>query len=93
MVENVETQLKKSDQRIQWVDIAKGIAILLMIIGHEIPGGSRLYATDISFQYYCFSISVVLTFLRGYVVSFPDFTRHFLVCELNQQTFLLDCNR
>lgn len=50
MVENVETQLKKSDQRIQWVDIAKGIAILLMIIGHEIPGGSRLYALIFSFH-------------------------------------------
>lgn len=26
-------------KRIEWVDIAKGIAILLMVIGHEVPSG------------------------------------------------------
>ena len=28
-----------SSKRIEWVDIAKGIAILLMVIGHEVPSG------------------------------------------------------
>lgn len=26
-------------RRIKWVDISKGLAIILMIIGHEVPGG------------------------------------------------------
>lgn len=31
----------KKQRRVEWVDVAKGIAILLMIIGHEVPGGGE----------------------------------------------------
>ena len=30
------------NKRIEWVDIAKGIAIVLMIIGHTVPYGSKV---------------------------------------------------
>lgn len=36
-------------KRIEWVDIAKGIAILLMVIGHEVPSG-LLYVFIFSFH-------------------------------------------
>lgn len=32
-----------SSKRIEWVDIAKGIAIILMVVGHEIGGNARIF--------------------------------------------------
>lgn len=37
-------------KRIAWIDIAKGIAILLMIIGHELPSNCHLYGLIFSFH-------------------------------------------
>ena len=39
-------------KRLVWVDIAKGIAIILMIIGHEISGNIRTFI--FSFICHCF---------------------------------------
>lgn len=36
-------------KRIEWVDIAKGIAIMLMVIGHEVSNG-LVYALIFSFH-------------------------------------------
>ena len=32
--------MKEDQTRIEWIDIAKAIAIIAMIIGHCLPGGS-----------------------------------------------------
>ena len=38
------------NKRIEWVDIAKGIAIVLMIIGHTVPYGSKVRNFIFSFH-------------------------------------------
>lgn len=30
-------------KRIEWVDVAKAIAILMMVIGHEVQGNARVF--------------------------------------------------
>lgn len=41
---------KATSKRIMWVDIAKGLAILLMVIGHELRSQSHLYILIFSFH-------------------------------------------
>lgn len=41
--------IKRSKKRLDWVDIAKGIAIILMVIGHEVENRS-VYALIFSFH-------------------------------------------
>lgn len=50
-------------KRVAWIDISKGIAILLMIIGHEISGRSSLYGFIFSFHMPLFFI------LSGYTAK------------------------
>lgn len=57
-----EMVFKSKYRRIKWVDIAKGIAILLMIIGHEVES-AHLYALIFSFHMPLFFI------LSGYTSS------------------------
>ena len=46
-------------KRIEWVDIAKGIAILLMVIGYEVPSG-LLYVFIFLFTCHYFSFFRVI---------------------------------
>lgn len=39
-----------SNKRIVWVDIAKGLSILMMVISHEMPTNSFYYALIFSFH-------------------------------------------
>lgn len=61
----------KSAERIEWVDVAKGIAILLMIIGHEI-GNLNIHALIFSFHMPLFFI------LSGYTSSRVDNWQKFI---------------
>ncbi len=40
-------------KRIEWVDVAKAIAILMMVIGHEVQGNARVFI-------FFFSYAIVL---------------------------------
>lgn len=51
------------NKRIEWVDIAKGIAIILMIIGHTVPYGSKVRNFIFSFHMPLFFI------LTGYTIK------------------------
>lgn len=42
-------RMKTVGKRLDWVDIAKGIAIILMVIGHEVENKS-IYALIFSFH-------------------------------------------
>lgn len=45
----INNEAKITKQRLEWVDIAKGIAIILMIVGHEI-GNKSIIALIFSFH-------------------------------------------
>lgn len=46
----VSSTAKPKQKRLEWVDIAKGIAILLMVIGHELPMTSLIRMVIFSFH-------------------------------------------
>ena len=69
------------NKRIEWVDIAKGIAIVLMIIGHTVPYGSKVRNFIFSFHMPFFLILTGFTIkeitykhaIKSYVIK--DFKR------------------
>lgn len=62
---------KINNTRIEWVDIAKGIAIILMVIGHEIPTGQMGYRFIFSFHMPLFLI--LSGFTSGAITSNKKF--------------------
>ncbi|MCR5761908.1 MAG: acyltransferase family protein [Treponema sp.] len=60
MEEKMETQIKK---RIDWLDIAKGIAIICTIVGHNVPFGGNIRNIIFSFHMPLFFV------LAGYTIK------------------------
>lgn len=58
-----------SKNRIQWIDVAKGIAILMVVLGHSFQDGMRAANPLFDFLYRCFYIFHMSFFfwLSGYV--------------------------
>jgi len=60
--------------RIAWVDVAKGIAILLVIIGHTVNFGSAT-------RNFIFSYAVVFHTVRIYLQTSRRFSCFFSACQ------------
>lgn len=72
----MEISLTKK-QRIEWIDIAKGIAIVAMIIGHSVEYGGTIRNFIFSFHMPLFFI------LSGYTYKIPE-TMHDLMHQLKK---------
>ncbi|MBM6955334.1 acyltransferase family protein [Limosilactobacillus coleohominis] len=89
--------IKSNDKRIEWVDIAKGIAIILMVVGHEIPTGDIWYRLIFSFHMPLFFI--LSGFTSGEIVSCEklieklkrSFKKVWLLAVIIVFTYCLEC--
>lgn len=66
--------IKRSKKRLDWVDIAKGIAIILMVVGHEVYNRS-VYALIFSFHMPLFFI--LSGYTSGVVLTWAKFRKKF----------------
>lgn len=64
--------VKRPKKRLDWVDIAKGIAIILMVLGHEV-GNRSIYALIFSFHMPLFFI--LSGYTSGVVLTWQKFQR------------------
>ena len=66
--------VKRPKKRLNWVDIAKGIAIILMVLGHEV-GNRSIYALIFSFHMPLFFI--LSGYTSGAVLTWAKFRKKF----------------
>lgn len=89
--------MEKSSKRIEWVDIAKGIAIILMVIGHEIPTGQIGYRLIFSFHMPLFFIlsgftSGAITSNKKFLIKLKkSFKKVWLLAVLVVFIYCLEC--
>lgn len=68
----VNNEIKSTKKRLEWVDIAKGIAVILMVVGHEVKNQS-IIALIFSFHMPLFFI--LSGYTSGTVLTWEKFSR------------------